>query len=226
MIATGLSSAIGQALIRRVRDDYHIVALGRTPLNDVEWIEADFTRAGWPASLKEWLSRDGWAISAWVHLAGVVYSDAMEATTQDEWRRMMAVNLESAFQMGQLLSSRLTPGAHVVLVGSVDADKAAYAGPAAAYGASKAALRGLVRQWAVQWGQRHICVNGVAPGALTSGSGPSNPEVEKDLVQHIALGRLGQPEDVAATIAWLLSPGADYITGAWIPVDGGLNLGY
>ncbi len=230
IFGTGLSSAIGQALLARLTSRYQVVALGRTPMGmgDTVFIEADFRRplATWRPTVESWLHSSKPEVVGFVHLAGVVYSDALEATTEDEWRSMVDVNLSAALGLGQLLSSWFSSGGSVVLVGSVDAQYSSQAGRAAGYGASKAGLKGLMRHWAAEWGKRNIRVNGIAPGALTVGMSVQDHAIEASLRQRIALQRLGRADEVAAVIDFLLSPAASYLTGAWIPVDGGLNLSY
>ncbi len=228
-VGTGLSSALGKALMGRLSSETAVLALGRTEIQAprVHWISVDFRQptATWSAPVIAWLRHQKPSVSAFVHASGVVYSDVVERTTLDEWEATWRVNVASAFKLGQVLSPYLADGASVVLVGSVDAWYASQDGPAAAYGASKAALLGLVRHWASEWGPRGIRVNGVAPGALTSGNGPS-AQFAENITGRIALQRLGQPGEVADVIQFLLSPQAAYITGAWIPVDGGLNIRY
>lgn len=230
IIGTGLSSEVGQALIQILRPDWEIVGLGRQPLTGagVHWLHADFRqpRETWAGVLQRWLDDRAVRVTGFVHAAGLAFSDRVEATTQNEWDSMLAVNLSAAFHLGQVMSPYFQPSSRVVLVGSVDALNASQAGPAAGYGASKAGLMGLMRHWAAEWASRGIRVNGVAPGALQTGNGPQSSEVEDAVVQRIALGRLGRPEEIAQVIAFLLSPESSYVTGAWIPVDGGLNLTY
>ncbi|PSR22062.1 MAG: NAD(P)-dependent oxidoreductase [Sulfobacillus acidophilus] len=230
LVGTGLSSAIGQDLLRCLADDWEVLAIGRTPFLGMHrhWLRADLRQPfdDWGHSLTNWLMQSPLQVSAFVHLAGVAYSAPCESTTAHEWQSMLSVNLTAAFQLGQCLSPYLEEAAAIVLVGSVDAWHASQDGPAAAYGASKAGLAGLVRHWAQEWGSRGIRVNGVAPGALAVGMGPAEEAVGQAIASRIALGRLGQADEVAAVIAFLLSPGASYISGAWIPVDGGLNVAY
>lgn len=230
LVGTGLSSAIGQAMLAQLDDGWDVVALGRTPLAGahIHWIPADFRgpQEVWTEPLKHWLTESSLRVAAFVHLAGVVYSSRLESTTADEWLSMLGVNLTAAFQLGQLLSPYFEDSAAVVLVGSVDAWHASQDGPAAAYGASKAGLAGLVRHWAWEWGERGIRVNGVAPGALTAGSGPANDAVGRAIAARTALRRLGRAVEIADVITFLLSASSGYISGAWIPVDGGLNVGY
>lgn len=210
--------------------DWHVLALGRTPVlgSAVDYHPVDFRQPTerWLPEISQRLQYWARPIDGMIHMAGVTYSDMMENTTVGEWQDTMAVNLTAAFQLGQVLSPYLHRGSSVVLLGSVDAWYASQDGPAAAYGASKAGLMGLVRHWAAEWGERGVRVNGVNPGALTSGNGPADPGVDMSVARRIALGRLGEPVEVARVLAFLLSEASTYITGAWIPVDGGLNLTY
>ena len=210
--------------------DWEIVALGREPVarEGVTWMRADFRKPPetWRPALSDWLERRGTPVHALVHAAGAVFSAPLESTTADELGSTLTVNLTSALQLGQAVSPHFARGGRVVLVGSVDARQASQDGPAAAYGAAKAGLEGLARHWAAEWGARQICVNVVAPGALEEGMGPTDEGTAQHLKERTALGRLGTPAEAAAVIAFLLSPGAAYITGTTIAVDGGLNLTY
>lgn len=230
IIGTGFRSDIGKALLNRWGSEADVLVMGRTPMvgPGVSFLEADLRRSPecWRPALTQWLHDTEASVAGMVHLAGLVYSDRLEGTTLDEWYSMMDVNLTAAWALGQTLSPWFTESSSVVLVGSVDARYASEEGPAAAYGASKAGLYGLMRHWAAEWGARGIRVNGVAPGALAVGMGVQDTESQRAVSSHVALGRLGQADEVAAVIAFLLSPEASYISGAWIPVDGGLNLRY
>ena len=230
MVASGLRSPLGQALLAQLGSDWEVLALGREPVahQGVTWLRADFRQPQetWRRDLSDWLERRGKPVQALVHAAGTVFSTPLELTTADELKSTLTVNLASALQMGQTVSPHFAPGGRVVLVGSVDARYASQDGAAAAYGAAKAGLEGLARHWAAEWGERQICVNVVAPGALQGGMGPADDATAERLRERIALGRLGRPEEAAAAIAFLLSPGAAYITGTTIAVDGGLNLTY
>ena len=192
--ATGMSSGLGQALLHDLTGR-RIAVFGRRSIDrpEVRWISCDFRRPPdqWSAPVQEWLLEESPRIKGFVHAAGAVFSDQMERTTSDEWSATLNVNLTAAFVLGQLFSPYFVEGASVVLVGSVDSGHASSDGPAAAYGAAKAGLRGLVRQWAWEWGSRSIRVNGVALGALTSGSGPAAEAVETRVAGRTALGRLG-----------------------------------
>lgn len=225
LVGTGLSSDIGQALLKRLGLDWDVISLGRSAPSRGQWVMADFRQSDdWLHELAQILPLRG-PVQGVVHLAGLVYSDVTTGVTRAEWADQMAVNLTSIFLLGQTLRPFLSSSASLVLVGSVDATLSSQDGPAAAYGAAKAGLYGLMRQWAAEWGPDGIRVNAVAPGALSSGNGPRQDAA--DLVRRrILLRRLGEPDEVAAVIEFLLSDASRYVTGAWIPVDGGLNIAY
>jgi 3-oxoacyl-[acyl-carrier protein] reductase len=166
-----------------------------------------------------------------VHLAGVAYADRLDRTTADEAQQMWRVHVWSAHQLVAHYRPALAQtGGSVVLVGSVDALAAPAAEPAAAYAASKGGLVALGRALAVELGPEGIRVNSVLPGALRTGMGQAlvgaAAHLGTRLKRRIPLRRLGQPEEIAQVIRFLLGEGASYLTGQALVVDGGLTAGY
>ncbi len=231
VVATGLTGAVGRVLCARSGTDRRWIAVGRMPpeASRVRFIPVDLRERG---EIVEGRIRSGveaaevGRIEGVVHLAGVAFADEIGRGTYDEWETTQAVNLRAALALTRAVRPWLTPGASVVLVGSVDAWLSAEDGPAAFYGAAKAGLIGLARHLAAEWGPAGIRVNVVAAGALAAGMGPEAGPVADRIAARTALRRLGRPEEVADAVDFLLSAASAYITGAVIPVDGGLNLGY
>jgi len=161
-----------------------------------------------------------------VHNAGIREDGLLVRMTDDAWARVIATNLSAAFY----LARSVLPGMMRRRQGRIVniASPAAYVGAAgqANYAAAKAGLVGLSRAIAREMGSRSITCNVVSPG-------PVDTEMISDLniAQRAALaglaaaGRLGEAQEVAHTVAFLCSDEAAYITGAVLPVDGGLGMG-
>ncbi len=232
LLATGLSGAIGQALVDLIDPSWHIIGIRRSSVNvgeRVEWIQADLRD---PLSLAEKVSRGlrqlhVREISGVVHLAGVIYSDTALNSTASEWEQTMNVNLRSAFELAKIVKPILRAPASIVFVSSVDAFMASAGGPAAVYGASKAGLEGLMRHLAVEWGKDGVRVNTIMVGALADGMGVADSHWAQEIQNNIILGRLGRAKEIAPVIRFLLEDQESaYITGHTLRVDGGLNLRY
>lgn len=144
-------------------------------------------------------------------------------------RRVLDVNLTGtllpALAVARELLRTRTPGS-LVLIGSINS-RAGQAGQVA-YGASKAGVLGLARGLAAEWGPAGIRVNCVAPGLTRTPMGDEaldDPAVLAGTLARTPLGRIAEPEDVAAVVAALLGPTTRHVTGALVPVDGGRLLG-
>jgi NAD(P)-dependent dehydrogenase (short-subunit alcohol dehydrogenase family) len=159
------------------------------------------------------------------HCAGIYEIAPLTDLDADAWDRTMAINLRSALLVGRALAEGLQQGSFV-FVSSMAAQTADRTEPAGHYAASKAGLLALVRQMAVEWAPQ-IRVNAVSPGVIDT---PmlrltDDPQAAGNFLNaRVPLGRLGTPQEVAKTIAFLLSDDAAYVTGATIPVDGGVTI--
>ncbi len=141
------------------------------------------------------------------------------------WQRMLAINLFGAFyccRAALRLMNRLNQGS-IVCVSSIAAQSGT--GPVH-YAAAKAGVLGLVRSLALEVSTRGIRVNAVCPGSVDTPMMRAVPaEMLAGLAARIPLGRIGEAGDIAAAISYLLSDDAAYITGATLPVNGGLFIG-
>ena len=160
-----------------------------------------------------------------VNNAGVGTAVPATRETVDEFRSVIDINLNGSYWTAQACGRVMAPGSSIVNISSILGLTTA-ALPQAAYSASKAAIVGLTRDLAQQWGARKgIRVNAIAPGFFESEMTASYPpDYLQSLAPRIALGRNGDPEELAATLVWLASPAGGYVTGQTIAVDGGFTI--
>lgn len=159
--------------------------------------------------------------------AGITRDGLLLRMGDDDWSDVIETNLTASFRLARRATKsmlRLRRG-RIVLVSSV---VALTGSPGQVnYGASKAGLVGLARSLAREVGSRQITVNVVAPGYVETDMTADLPEDLKGTYQQqIPLQRFAAPDEVAGAITWLASPAGAYVTGAVIPVDGGLGMGH
>jgi 2-dehydro-3-deoxy-D-gluconate 5-dehydrogenase len=160
-----------------------------------------------------------------VNNAGTILRhDAIDYPFED-WQKVMQVNLNSVFQLSQLvgraLIARNSPG-KIVNIASLLSFQGGVRVPA--YAASKGGVAQLTKALANEWASKSIQVNAIAPGYIATGNTTAlrNDETRnRQILERIPAGRWGEPTDIAATAVFLSSPAADYITGAILNVDGG-----
>ncbi len=159
--------------------------------------------------------------------AGITADGLLLSMKQDAWDRVIDTNLTGAFRLAKRATAKMirARSGRVVLVSSV----VALTGSAgqANYAASKAGLVGFARSLARELGGRNVTVNVVSPGFVETAMTAGLPEARRsEVLDAVPLKRFAAPEEVAAAVVWLASEEAGYVTGAVIPVDGGLGMGH
>jgi 3-oxoacyl-[acyl-carrier protein] reductase len=160
-----------------------------------------------------------------VNNAGITRDNLMLRMKDDEWFDVINTNLSSLFRLSKAVLRGMTKArwGRIINIGSVVG--AMGNGGQANYAASKAGLEGFGRALAREVGSRAITVNAVAPGFIDTDMTRELSEAQREaMLSQIPLGRLGQPEEIARVVAFLASDGAAYVTGATIPVNGGMYM--
>ncbi|MFZ9036249.1 MAG: SDR family NAD(P)-dependent oxidoreductase [Francisellaceae bacterium] len=235
ILLTGGSNGIGRACLKRfVLQRHHVINLDiadpsvegldfiKTDLADIEAITMAFDK----------IKSNYHSIDALVSAAGIHLSATIEDTTAKDYQRVVATNLSSTFfvlQQGIALMKK--QGGRIVTIGS---DQSFVAKPnSAVYGMTKAAIAQLTKSVAIDYAKYGIVANCVCPGTIEtplywhaikkycekSAAGIEDVHKEEALMQPI--GRIGQPEEVASLINYLVNDAGGFLTGALIPVDGG-----
>lgn len=226
-LVTGAASGIGRAILRALlAAGARVHALDREVPEHAErearWHRVDLRASDEVAAMARTLLDEEGRLDLLVNNAGVTRDGMLWKLDDEEWEEVLDVNLSGAFRILRAFapSMRERGRGHIVQVASINGlrGKAGQAN----YSASKAGLIALTRTAARELGPRGITVNAVAPGMIETPMSLGLPEaVRARAMAETALGRLGGPESVANAVLFLLSSGADHISGCVLPVDGG-----
>lgn len=157
---------------------------------------------------------------------GLIGREPLATMSDDHWRQVMAVNLDSAFTVSREAISVLRDHGRVVFVSSIAGQNGGSVG-SGAYAAAKAGLFGLTRALSKELAPRQITVNAVAPGLILDTPFHetfSPPEKQRATIEGIPLGRPGYPADVAGPVLWLCSTASAFVTGTIVDINGGSHF--
>jgi 3-oxoacyl-[acyl-carrier protein] reductase len=160
-----------------------------------------------------------------VNNAGITRDNLAMRMKDEDWDAVHDTNLKAVFRASRAVMRTMMKQRYGRIVNITSVVGASGNPGQANYAAAKAGVAGMTRALAKELGSRHITVNCVAPGFIATDMTDALPEAQKSaLLAQIPLGRLGTPEEIAATVAFLCSPDAGYITGAELHVNGGMFM--
>jgi len=238
-IVTGASRGIGRGIAKRLaKDGRHVVAVARNA-EQLQSLEAEIIAAGGTCEHRTCDIADGLAVQRMVeevsekhgrldilvNNAGITKDGLLMRMSDADFDEVINVNLRSVFIACRAASRPMLRGkfGRVVNIGSVSGVEGNKG--QANYASAKAGVIGLTKSMAKELGAKGITANVVAPGFVeTDMTAFLGPDDKKKVAEHITVGRLGIPEDIAAAVAYLTADDAGYITGQVLVVDGGLPM--
>jgi 3-oxoacyl-(acyl-carrier-protein) reductase len=230
VLVTGGSKGIGQGIAVRLAQAGHRVAAtyrsGDVP-QGVVGVQCDVTDPGQVEAAFAQVESAIGTVEVLVANAGITRDTLLMRMSDEDWDQVIATNLTGAFRVARRAARPMIRGrfGRIVFISSVVGQMGS-AGQVN-YAASKSGLVGMARSLARELGSRGVTANVVAPGFVeTDMTAELGEDLVKKYAEQIPLGRLGSVGDIAGTVEFLASDAAGYITGAVIPVDGGLGMGH
>lgn len=234
-LITGGSRGIGAAIVAAMAaEGAEVLACGRGAKPDdlpdkAHWITADVSRKSDVDTIISSVQDHLGGLDILVNNAGVQVEKTVTESSDDDWDDVIGINAMAPFMLcrGLIPVMAADGGGSIVNIGSISGH---HADPSMAlYNASKAFIHGLTRSIAVDHGGQGIRCNAICPGWIMTGMADAafamaeDPKrAETDALARHAVGRFGQPEDIARAAVWLASDDAAFVTGQTITVDGGL----
>lgn len=237
-LVTGASRGIGKAIAQQLADDGFVVVGTATSVEGANRIDSwlsplggagmalNVTDADSVAALMAETSERFGAPTVLVNNAGITRDNLLMRMKDDEWHSVIDTNLNAVFRVSKACLRGMTKARFGRII-SISSVVGSMGNPGQSnYAATKAGVEGFTRALAKELGSRAITVNAVAPGFIDTDMTAELSEQQRELMlDQIPLARLGQAEEVGATVAFLCSDAASYITGETIHVNGGMYMG-
>jgi glucose 1-dehydrogenase/3-oxoacyl-[acyl-carrier protein] reductase len=219
VVVTDVDLAAAEATVALIEADGGVALAASVDVRDSEQITAAAERA-----MEDW-----GALHLLVNNAGVVTKHSFDDLTEEAWDLVFDINLKGQFLVARALASHIAAsgGGAIVNLSTVEALVVVTSGTTAQphYNASKGGVPMLTKALAVELAGRGIRVNCVAPGPIATNffdlEGVTSDAAMEFMGQRLLVKRIGQPEDIASAVSWLLSDEAGWVDGIQLPVDGG-----
>ena len=229
VLVTGGNRGIGRSIARAFADNGDRVAITyrEKPAEDFFGVRCDVTSAEQVDAAFAEIEKELGPVEVLVSNAGITADQLLLSMKEDAWLSVIDANLNGAYRVARRATSKMIRArkGRIIFISSV---VGLLGSPGQTnYAASKAGLVGLARSLAREIGGRGVTVNVVAPGFVTTDMTAALPEERQaEILEQVPLKRMASPEEIAATVLFLASDQAGYVTGALIPVDGGLGMGH
>lgn len=227
VVVTGAARGIGRVIAETLREvgPFTVVGVDVAPelalSEGILPVQVDLTSADGPATVRTAVERAGLPLLGVVNNAGITRDARLINMTDADFSSVLDVNLGAAFRLAETLSPLIAQGGAIVNIAS-----RAYLGNFGQYNysMSKGGLVGMTRALAIDLAP-DVRVNAIAPGLIASEMSMAIPdEIRERMIDAIPLGRMGQPQEIANAVWYLLSPQSSYITGHVLVVGGGRSL--
>lgn len=227
VVVTGAARGIGRVIAETLRDTgpFTVVGVDIAPelalSEGIVPVQVDLTSADGPSTVQAAVEDAGFPLLGVVNNAGITRDARLINLTDADFASVLNVNLGAAFRLSETLSPLIAPGGAIVNIAS-----RAYLGNFGQYNysMSKGGLVGMTRALAIDLAP-DVRVNAIAPGLIASEMSLAIPdEIREKMIAAIPLGRMGQPQEIANAVWYLLSPQSSYITGHVLVVGGGRSL--
>ena len=223
-LVTGASRGIGQAIAEELRKQGARVVGTSTTEEGARKIDGRMLDVR-NAHQCEALVKELGEIAILVNNAGITRDNLALRMKDEDWDAVLDTNLKAVFRLSRAVMRPMMKARWGRIINITSVVGAAGNPGQANYAAAKAGVVGMTKSLAGELGSRNIPVNCVAPGFIdTDMTRALSDEQRKALLEHIPLGRLGTPQDVAAAVAYLASPAGGYVTGAVLHVNGGMYM--
>ncbi|HEX6832726.1 MAG TPA: SDR family oxidoreductase [Rudaea sp.] len=228
-------AALGANVLMIARNDVHLEQMRAElaeefPGRDIDAFAADLSQREQRLEAFDWIADLEVPLSLLVNNVGTNITRAAMEYEEQEIRDLIDTNLLSAFELSRLAYPHLCEHANAAIVNVGSVSGLTHVRTGAPYGLTKAGLTQLTRNLACEWAPDGIRVNAVAPWYIRTQRTESklaDPDYLEEVLARTPMGRIGEPEEVAAAVAFLCLPAASYITGECIAVDGGfLRYGF